>query len=113
MQVQQPPTKISQNVHGASTTPLEDPVLHRLVLAYGWWLRCLEGPEYTSYRKNANGAVAGFEKGWGVLLPSERERALDLLVSSWCSWQADRSQVDPEVVVRLVFLFPDQPGSPS
>ncbi|GAA5842888.1 hypothetical protein JCM9279_004018 [Rhodotorula babjevae] len=101
MQVHQAPTARDQHTHHASTTPLEDPVLHRLVLVYGWWLACLEGPEYNSYRKSATSAITGFEKGWGILLPSERDRALDLVVSSWCSWQVDRSQLDPEVVIKL------------
>ncbi|GAA5853831.1 hypothetical protein JCM9279_001681 [Rhodotorula babjevae] len=82
----------------------DDPILQKLATVIGWWLPCLEGVENRKYRNNAVVAVESFRKGWGILLPWERERAVDLLVSSWCAWQVDRSRVDPNAVLSYLSL---------
>ncbi|GAA5940192.1 hypothetical protein JCM3775_007290 [Rhodotorula graminis] len=76
-----------------------DPVLHQLAVVMGWWLPCLPGASNRKYRENAVDAVHSFRNGWGTFLPSERERAVDFLVSVWCKWQVDPTQVDPNMVV--------------
>lgn len=92
-------------IREAPSAAPHDPVLHRLVGIYSFWLVSLKGADNNSRRKSLRIAADSFRAKWGMLLPSEREELVDVLVSKYCLWQLDPTQVDLDQLVRLSYLL--------
>ncbi|GAA5842883.1 hypothetical protein JCM9279_004017 [Rhodotorula babjevae] len=77
--------------HPAHLDAPHDPLLHRLLVLFGWFLPSLDW----RIRQRVDSASVSFTNDWGKLLPEEREAAVDMLVGMWCAFTADSKSLDP------------------
>jgi len=104
-----PPSDRTDPAEDAPSSVDTDQVFIRLQFLYRWLLPSVQGPGVArSTVANAARAPASFRRIWHDLLPDERERAVDLLVSRFADLEAgvhdgwDMVRLPPCIITLLL-----------